>query len=322
MLVSFVLVTDGKHNTLEKSIDSIFTQTNEDYEVILICDNTMFENAKNDYVKNLFWKSKNIKLILNSSFQGASVSWNNAIDLAEGQYIKFLGQGDYVHKNYVEEIKNVIDRNATNKIDVLEYKVKFTDLGEGEETKVFLESNKIYNLKSEFHPFALTNVSLFNKIYRLKLLKDFGFRFRRFVRFDLLFVYKVLGQTENYIYIGDNFLEEKSIQPVQHSAFDQVNQWTHITNYYRRIAKYKELKDYLNYAYYKAMCHIWLWLIIKYDNKLLIKKAANFVLKKFSDKREDFIQNNKVFIEKRDSEFTEVCLDFSKYIKDILKQAK
>ncbi|AHI52450.1 glycosyltransferase family 2 protein [Spiroplasma culicicola] len=321
MLISFVVVSQEVEESIENTMNSIAYQTDDDYEIILVSDRSIVENTKETFGKDKFWANNNFKLVLNNSVQGVSVSWNSAIDLAEGKYIKFVNQGDTLDQNFVATVKKELAKHAKEEIDVVEYKGKMFGLNDSE-TDIFLEPDKIYDLSQEFCPYAFTNVTLFNKLFRTKLLQEFGFKFRRFVRFDLLFVYKVLGQTEKYLYLDSPAIENYLIEPVAYSAFDLVNQWTHILNYYRRIAKFKELKDQLNYAYYKTMVHIWLWLIKQYNNKLLMKKATNFASRKFEDKKADFIKNNSVFVNTPDEKFKTICLSFEKYIKEILKLAK
>ncbi|QEH61338.1 glycosyltransferase [Spiroplasma chinense] len=321
MLLSFVVVSQDTNSSFEKTIDSIYAQTDNDYEVIIVSDKSMADNAKEVYGRDKFWNNNNVKLVLNNSIQGLSVSWNTAIDLAEGKYIKFVNQGDSIKPNYVEEMKKTVEKFKSDEIDIIEYDVQLVGLT-NTTIETYLEKDNVYELANCYDPYAYTNSILFNKVFRTKLLQDFGFKFRRFVRFDMLFIYKVLGQTDKFLYRSGEPLEEVMVAPVQYSAFDLVNQWTHILNYYRRIAKFKDLKDYLNYAYYKTMVHIWLWMIKHYDNKLLLKKASSFVERKFAEKQEDFVAENKVFKQQKDARFTEICTNFSKYIKDMYKLAK
>ncbi|AGR40791.1 glycosyltransferase family 2 protein [Spiroplasma taiwanense] len=321
MLISFVLVYQEFGNKVKETIDSIKKQTDNDYEIILVCDRTIEDNSKDEWLKELFWNNSNIKLVFNNSIQGASVSWNTGIDLAEGEYIKFIAQGNILNPDFVETIKKELNNFKEREIDLVEYTVNLTG-SVHIDTLTYLEKGKIYNLSSEFDPFAYVNVVLYNKLFKAKILNEFGFKFRRFVRFDLLFVYKVLGQTNSYLFLDTKPLGTVNIGPVSYSVFDVVNQWNHILNYYRRIGKFKQLKDYLNYSYYKVLIHLWLWEIRTYDNKILIKKATAFANRKFEDKRDDFLKNNIIFKKTNDERFKEIVNNFGTYIKENLKRAK
>lgn len=321
MLLSFVVVTQEGLQDFEKTINSINNQSLQDYEIIIVMDRPSHDDNNDSLVKKLFAEKDNVKVVFNSSIQGSSLSWNLALDLAEGKYIKFFKEGDFIAPNFVEVISENLEKNKDKELDIIEYKIQFTGNVESE-ILTYLDKGKVYEISKDFDPYAYTNPLLFNKIFRTKLIKDFGFKFRNFVRYDMLFVYKVLGQTEYYLFIDSESIEKSNIQPIPYSVFDQVNQWTHILNYYRRIGKYKHLKDYLNYSYYKTLVYIWLWEIKKYDNKLLIKKATNFAIRKFKDKRVEFTTDNTVFLEKRDERFTEICVNFDDYIKEIHKVVK
>ncbi|QHX36343.1 glycosyltransferase family 2 protein [Spiroplasma sp. BIUS-1] len=322
MLVSFVITWQEIEQNVNATLQSVLNQTDDDYEIILISDKMIQENEEFDILRNYFWDIKKIKTVVNSSIQGAAVCWNTAIDLADGDYIKFISQGDTISPDFVKNIRAELKKYDGEEIDLIEYNVQLHGLSD-DIIDTYLEKGKVYNLNREYSPYAHVSATLANKLFRTKLLKEFGFKFRRFVRFDMLFTYKVLGQTDSYVFLNTKEpLETMHLGQVQYSVFDLVNQWTHILNYYRRIGKFRDLKDYLNYAYYKTLVHIWLWNIRKYDNKLLIKKAATFANRKFEDKREDFMKNNKAFKETKDVRFIEIVDNFATYIKEILKLAR
>ncbi|AUB31154.1 glycosyltransferase family 2 protein [Spiroplasma floricola] len=321
MLVSFVITWQEIEENINATLQSVLDQTDKDYEIILISDKMLEDNDELSILRNYFWDIDNVKIVINSSIQGAAVCWNTAIDLAEGEYIKFISQGDTINSNFVKTIRENLNKFKNKEIDLIEYNVQLSGLS-NKCIDTYLEKGKIYNLNENYDPLAQSAATISNKLFRTNLLKKFGFKFRRFVRFDMLFVYKVLGQTESYLFLDSEPLEIMFLGPIQYSAFDLVNQWTHILNYYRRIGKFKDLKDYLNYAYYKTLIHTWLWNIRKYNNKLLIKKAGNFANRKFEDKREDFLKNNKAFKKSKDTKFIEIVEDFPNYIKKLLKLAK
>ncbi|AGR41800.1 glycosyltransferase family 2 protein [Spiroplasma diminutum] len=322
MLVSFVITWQEIEEKIDTTLKSVLDQTDNDYEIILISDKMLEDNEEFIVLRKYFWDINRIKTVVNSSIQGASVCWNTAIDLAEGQYIKFITQGDTINPNFVKTLKEELQKYDDEELDIIEYNIQLNGLSD-KTIDTYLQKGKVYNLNRDYEPYAHISATLSNKIFRTNLLKEFGFKFRRFVRFDMLFTYKVLGQTDSYVFLDTKEpLESMYLGKVSYSVFDLVNQWTHILNYYRRIGKFKDLKDYLNYAYYKTLIHIWLWNIRKYDNKLLIKKAATFASRKFEDKREDFMKNNKAYLETNDVRFKEIVQGFSSYIKELMKLAR
>lgn len=318
MLISFILIAEGNSEQLSKTLISIESQTIQDYELIITLDDTKSKKDEETLMK-YFLNNKNTKVIFNSTYQGSAVCWNSAIDLAEGTYSQFIKEGDIIAKTYIEEVQKCVNKNG--EVDLIEYSMNLQGIVDTK-TKTFLEKNKVFNLKKDQLPFAYVNGLIFNKLFKSKKMSEFVFKFRRFVRYDMLFIFKYLAQSNTYVFMDCKELMDCTLLKVKYSLFDFVNQWPHILNYYRRIGRFKELKDYLNYAFYKEMLHLWLWSIQKYDNKLLLKKAVAHAERKFHDKREDFMNNNKVFLLKKDETFTSIVLDFDKYIKGLLKTTR
>ncbi|AKU79337.1 glycosyltransferase family 2 protein [Spiroplasma turonicum] len=321
MLISFITVIPNTSEEFKESIESVIKQNNyEDYELIVILDKLNHETNMDEYFINLFKKYNNIKLIFNNDRHGSSYSWNLGLDICSGKYVKFISQGDTIDNDFIKSIKKYIEENKNN-IDIIEYSFLLKS-DKDIQSKSYLEPNKVYNLKEDYKPFAYTNNLLFNKLFKLEIIKNFNFNFRNQVRFDMLFIYKLLSQSKTYLYLNSKNYENIILRPVQYSIFDIVNQWTHIFNYYRRIKKYNEISDYLKYSYYKTILHIWIWTISKTDNKLLIKKALEFANRKYENKKSDFIKNNKVFLESEDLTFKTLAENFSSYYKDKLKNIK
>jgi glycosyltransferase involved in cell wall biosynthesis len=317
MFLSYIYSINGVNLDATKIVlDSILNQTDKDFELILISDVEENSDELNDYVRDVFWQHDNCKIIENAALQGVAVSWNAGIELAEGKYAVFLNASDHVMPNHVAEIKKAYEKNG--EIDVFEYKVHLFGLADSD-TKTYVDVNKVYDLKTDQTPFAYINDLIQAKAFKLDNIKSYQFRFRRFLRYDLLFTYKVLGQATKYMFIESDALIEAKIEETNFSIFDLVNQWPHIFNYYRRINRFRELNDYLIYAYYKIIVHIWLWWIKKYNNKVLMKKAIAFTQRKFDDKREGFMKTNPIYNAKRDQTFTQIVENFSKWMKETLK---
>lgn len=321
MLISFIISTRNVSPTFERTFKSIMDQKNKNFEVILVLDRTIAENSKANFGKDIFWANSNVKLVLNNSVQGISTSYNIAINVAKGEYIKFVNEGDLLELDFVDEIQKTVAEHANDKLDIIEYTAKLAGMADADaDTVTYLERNHVYDLETQSEPIAYINLTIYNKIYRTKLLQVYLFKFRRFVRFDALFTYKVLTRVKKYLHIGrEKPLETIQIEKVEYSVFDTVNQWIHIFNYYRRMGKFKEYKDELNYAYFKCTLHIWLWTIKQYEDKALLKKVVDYVNKKFVNKMDEFIQTNTIFSADKDKKFTEICNNFTKYMKDILK---
>ena len=100
---------------IKKCLDSIFSQSYKDFEVIVVNDGT--EDQSIDVVKN--YKVK----IINQRNQGLSEARNNGVKEATGDYILFIDSDDYIEKDLLKEISNSLDNNP----DLVRYQLKIID---------------------------------------------------------------------------------------------------------------------------------------------------------------------------------------------------
>ncbi|WP_338970166.1 glycosyltransferase family 2 protein [Spiroplasma endosymbiont of Labia minor] len=315
--ITFIISSRGKYAKLFKTLASMTAQTNKNFNVVVVIDpiNDVVEGREKLF--QYFKQNKNFSIIFNTKIQGAAVDWNTAISLTQTNYFAIIKEGDELVDSYVETFEKVIQKEGP--LDVIEYTIDVTKLAENT-TTTFLIKNKKYDLKNEFEPFAYLNSWIYNKIFNLKLIKDAQFQFRLFVRFDALFAYRALASADSYYYI-DKVMATHVLSIIKYSAFDLVNQWPHILNHYRRISMYKKIQNELQYAYYKDLIHNFMWLISKFDNKVLVKKAASFVQRKVEPHIEEF-KKNPIFIKSKDTRFKEIINNLNDYLKKMIKDVK
>ncbi|ATZ19008.1 glycosyltransferase [Williamsoniiplasma somnilux] len=319
MLISFIILSAGREERIFKTINSLKRQSNLDYELIVINDDPYVEKESLDFLRDQFEQNDNMLLVFNNKSQGASTNWNTALQLAQGEYITFIKEGDILEPNFVETINKNL-KSVQTKIDIIQYKQMWSGLHEGV-TECFLEDSKIYNLGESKEVFAYINQNIYGKLFRLNYLKDFRITFRSSVRFDSLFLFKALGHARTFLQIPE-VISSHRMGILKYSAFDLVNQWPHILNYYRRIGTYKELRDELNYAYTRELTYDFLSLVSKFENKQLYKKALKYVNSKMENKLEQFAKSNKSFLKSSDYKFVKYINEFESFIANELKHNK
>lgn len=110
-LLSVIIPVYNAENTIKKCIDSILNQTFQDFEIIIVDDNS------NDNSFKILSKYKNskINLIKNLENIGAGASRNKGLQYAKGKYIGFVDNDDFVDKNYFQ---NAIDEIIKNDFDI------------------------------------------------------------------------------------------------------------------------------------------------------------------------------------------------------------
>ena len=97
---------------IKKCLDSIFDQTFKDFEVIVVNDGT--KDNSMDIVE------KYDVLTINQKNQGLSAARNSGVKRANGDYLIFVDSDDYIEKDLLKRINEVLDNNP----DVIRYQAK------------------------------------------------------------------------------------------------------------------------------------------------------------------------------------------------------
>ena len=111
-LVSIIIPYSNKKKFLKKTLNSVFTQTYKNFEVLFIYD----DPDKSDYqlFKKYLSKPK-VKVFYNKKNLGAGLSRNKGLKYAKGKYIAFLDSDDLWKKN---KLKKQLQFMIENKISV------------------------------------------------------------------------------------------------------------------------------------------------------------------------------------------------------------
>lgn len=97
----------------EKSLPSVFLQTDKDFEVIVIDDGSS-DNTKNT-VSNFEAQLNNIRYFRQEK-AGVSAARNNGVNEARGEIIVFLDSDDELRPEYLEEVKKVFSEQPSAEI--------------------------------------------------------------------------------------------------------------------------------------------------------------------------------------------------------------
>lgn len=155
---SIIIPVYNVEEYIKKCLDSVFAQTEKDFEVIVVNDGT--KDNSMDIVKNY-----EVKMI-NQENKGLSAARNKGVKEAKGEYIIFLDSDDYIEKNLLHEIK----KSLKNDPDLVRFQIKekypdkeikyeespFTGLtGEDAFTKIsnyhFVENAWCYAIKRKYY---------------------------------------------------------------------------------------------------------------------------------------------------------------------------
>ena len=109
---SIIIPVYNVEKYIKKCLDSVFNQTYDDYEVIVVNDGT--KDNSMEIVKNY-----DVKVIYQEN-QGLSMARNNGVKKAKGEYLLFLDSDDYWEKETLEEIESVL----SSKPDIVRFQIK------------------------------------------------------------------------------------------------------------------------------------------------------------------------------------------------------
>lgn len=108
-MISVIMSTHNRSNTLKRAIDSILNQTYTDYEFI-ICNDNSSDNT-NEILAYYESEYNNIKVITNEINLGLQKSLNKCIKESSGQYIARMDDDDYSYPNRFEEELSFMEKN-------------------------------------------------------------------------------------------------------------------------------------------------------------------------------------------------------------------
>jgi glycosyltransferase involved in cell wall biosynthesis len=109
-LISIIVPNYNHFNFLEERLESIFNQTYQNFEVILLddCSTDNSSNILSSYCED----SKVSHCVFNKTNSGNTfIQWNKGIALAKGEYIWIAESDDFCESNFLEVVLNPLIKN-------------------------------------------------------------------------------------------------------------------------------------------------------------------------------------------------------------------
>lgn len=106
--VSVVIPTYNYAHFLDETVQSVLDQTYTDFELIIV-DNCSTDNTAEVVQKYL--TDKRVNYIVNEQNLGLVGNWNKCLELAQGEYVKFLCADDKFHPQLLEKFVPVMDQH-------------------------------------------------------------------------------------------------------------------------------------------------------------------------------------------------------------------
>ena len=98
--VTIVIPVYNSEKYIGRCIESILNQTFQDFELLIINDGSK-DNSK-EIIKEYKSKYPDKITFINQENKGVSTTRNEAIKIANGKYIMFIDNDDYIDNDYIE----------------------------------------------------------------------------------------------------------------------------------------------------------------------------------------------------------------------------
>ena len=108
-MISIALATYNGSKFIREQLDSILTQSMDDFEII-ICDDCSTDNTM-EILQEYCSKDERIHIYKNSANVGFKNNFEHILSLCNGEYIAFCDQDDVWEANHLEILYNNIGNN-------------------------------------------------------------------------------------------------------------------------------------------------------------------------------------------------------------------
>jgi teichuronic acid biosynthesis glycosyltransferase TuaG len=108
-LVSIITPSYNSENFIKDTIDSVISQTYQNWEMIIVDDRSNDNSA--EYIQTLIENDSRIKLIVLEKNVGAAEARNKALEVAKGKYIAFLDSDDIWLPEKLEKQLDFMQKN-------------------------------------------------------------------------------------------------------------------------------------------------------------------------------------------------------------------
>ena len=109
-LISICIPTYNGEKYLKECLDTVLSQSYENIEIIIVDDCSIDKTIS--IVEEYIQKDSRIKLDKNQSNLGLVANWNKCLELANGEWIKFVFQDDLIEPDCLSLLQDAVAKNS------------------------------------------------------------------------------------------------------------------------------------------------------------------------------------------------------------------
>lgn len=194
-MISVVIPIYNAEKTLRKCLNSLLSQSNQDFELILVNDGSTdasasicLEYQKRYYSKIAYYVKEN---------GGVSSARNLGIEKTSGKYVCFVDSDDTVEVDYLQVLYDAL---RDNHVDIAICELYLQDNMNGSDRiGLYSHDDIIYSILSE--RYGRPNSGPYCKIFKRDLIGDLRFNEQVFLGEDTLFCVEYAKKCRNGIYV-------------------------------------------------------------------------------------------------------------------------
>lgn len=172
---SIILATFNSGQKVENTLRSILAQSEELFELIVI------DGASTDETLDCVKKYENRLTLISEKDHGVYYAFNKGIERASGKYLYFIGAGDCLHPNVLQQIETLLPAESESATLVYGdfYEVNQQILRGGEFSSANLTTGNICQQAIFYHRSIFEIIGKFD--LRYKIFADWFFNFKCFI---------------------------------------------------------------------------------------------------------------------------------------------
>lgn len=306
MLFSVLVPVYNVEKYLKNCLDSILNQTYEDYEIILVDDGSTDKsgNICDEYKR----KNPDVINVVHKKNAGLLLARRTAIKMAKGDYIVNCDSDDFLEKNALEKIANIISEYNP---DIIQYNLhlyyedgRSISVNQG---KKFVNPNKLYYdmdiLKSylinrQYNIWSMAGKCIKRTCYECN--KDYSeYEFIKFGE-DTLQSIEVYDNAKNFVYLPSKVYNYRVNTGMTGSLPEKYcDDFFSIKKLLEIYAKKWKVKNYAYKINYYVFDTIYFYLLNISDNNYNMKNIVNKL--KAINKKDDFTIACNYFFDKKNN---------------------
>lgn len=198
MRFSIVVPVYNVEKYIEKCLNSIAEQDFDDYEVIIIDDESKDQSIS---LAEKYILDKENYRIIHQQNKGLGGARNTGAEKAKGDYILFLDSDDYLEKDALRKLNNVIKTDSDT--DIIAFNVNETDENGRVLRKIRSFSSYVNNVQKNLF---VSSPSAWNKVFKRSFYEGSGFVFPEHRLYEDTSMIRKLIVNTNKIHLLDEYL--------------------------------------------------------------------------------------------------------------------